>query len=113
MSYILDALRKLEQHRRPRPVPRLQTVAPASAPRLVPVWLLFATGPPASTPAPAAAAPTEPDIPPAFREALAKLRLEALVYSDDPPDRKVFINGRSYAQGDQLEGGIVVEEILD
>jgi hypothetical protein len=69
-----------------------------------------ALAPAAPAPGPADSAPSE--VPAAFREAVAQLRLEALVYSDQPQERKVFINGRGYVQGQRLDGGILVEQIL-
>jgi Type II secretion system protein B len=63
---------------------------------------------------PQAAAPIEPPAaearpaPPAERSGL---RLEALIYSDLPAQRMVFINGRRYAEGDVVEGRLRVEEI--
>ena len=53
------------------------------------------------------------DLPEPFREALAQLRLEALVFADSPKDRKVFINGRRYVEGEKLEDGILVERIIE
>lgn len=53
------------------------------------------------------------DLPAPFRAAVSQLRLEALVYADSPKDRKVFINGRRYVEGDKLDDGIVVERIVE
>jgi general secretion pathway protein B len=53
------------------------------------------------------------DLPEPFREAVSELRLEALVLADSPKDRKVFINGRRYVEGDKLEDGILVERIIE
>lgn len=53
------------------------------------------------------------DLPESFREAISQLRLEALVFADSPKDRKVFINGRRYVEGEQLEDGILVERIIE
>jgi hypothetical protein len=39
------------------------------------------------------------------------MKLEVLVYSDDPLDRMVFINGHKYVEGQTVEGGAVVERI--
>jgi hypothetical protein len=44
---------------------------------------------------------------------VSRLRLEALVYADSPKDRKVFISGRRYVEGDKLDDGIVVERIVE
>jgi len=39
------------------------------------------------------------------------LKLEALIFSDVPSQRMVFINGRRYVEGDMVEGRLRVEEI--
>lgn len=90
--------------RPPRPAP---PVKPPARPALAPTT-------PAAPPAPGPATPdAASDVPAAFRAALAQLRVQALVYSDDPQERKVFINGRGFVQGQQVDGGILVEEILE
>jgi len=71
--------------------------------------------PPPARPAPRAAvkATVPAGLPAPFRDAVSRLRLEALVYADSPKDRKVFINGRRYVEGDKLDDGIVVERIVE
>jgi len=78
----------------PPPAPR----SSASAPRPTPA--------PAATPPAAAAGPAAPT-------ARAGLKLEALIYSDLPAQRMVFINGRRYAEGDVIDGRLRVEEIQE
>ena len=61
---------------------------------------------PAPAPAPRVAntpAPTSPQ--------LQGMKLEVLVYSDNPEDRIVFINGRKYVEGQTVDGGGLVERI--
>jgi hypothetical protein len=41
----------------------------------------------------------------------AGLRLEVFVYGDRPTDRLVFINGRKYVEGQQVEGKYLLEAI--
>ena len=53
--------------------------------------------------------PVGPGTPPS--PARPPLKLEALIYSDVPSERMVFINGRRYAEGDTVEGRLRVEEI--
>jgi type II secretory pathway component PulC len=66
---------------------------------------------PAPAPSSAAVAPTTPAVPsPAER---AGLKLEALIYSDVPAQRMVFINGRRYAEGDMVDGRLRIEEIQE
>jgi len=57
-----------------------------------------------STP-PASARPTSAE--------RAALKLEALIYSDVPAQRMVFINGRRYAEGEMIDGRLRVEEIQE
>ena len=54
----------------------------------------------------ARAAPT-----PAPAQALPRLTLDVLVYSDVPAERLVFINGRKYVEGQAVDGETVVEQI--
>jgi hypothetical protein len=49
--------------------------------------------------------------PPAPREALARLTLDVLVYSDIPAERLVFINGRKYVEGQAVDDDAVLEQI--
>lgn len=73
-----------------------------------------ATAAPASAATRAAPRPSLPaDLPPSFREAVARLRLEALVYAETPAERKVFISGRKYVEGESIDGSIVVEKIIE
>ena len=70
------------------------------------------------TPAPssAAVAPATPAVPPraaATPAERAGLKLEALIYSDVPAQRMVFINGRRYAEGEMVDGRLRVEEIQE
>jgi len=53
--------------------------------------------------------PVAPAIPPS--PSRTTLKLEALIYSDVPSQRMVFINGRRYVQGDLVDGRLRVEEI--
>jgi hypothetical protein len=41
------------------------------------------------------------------------LKLEALIYSDVPAQRMVFVNGRRYVEGDTIDGRFRIEEIQD
>jgi len=62
--------------------------------------------------APAAPPPATPAQPPTS-PSLAGLRLEALIYSDVPEKRMIFVNGRKYVEGDTIEGRLRVEEIQE
>jgi len=61
---------------------------------------------PAATPA---AAPPGP----AVVGRVPGLRIEALIYSDLPSMRMIFVNGKKYVEGDFIDGRIRVEEIRD
>jgi general secretion pathway protein B len=54
---------------------------------------------------PGRAAPAAPS------DALARLTLDVLVYSDQPAERFVFINGRKYVEGQAVTGDAVIEQI--
>ena len=86
---------------RPVPVPPIPPAPPAPAPAAVsPV----PASPPAQ-PTPAAASPAS------LQDALARMTLDMLVYTDVEADRMVTINGRKYVKGDAVEGRYLVEEI--
>src|SRR6266852_6253391 len=87
-----DALPITASPKAPPPAPRSSVSVPRPAP--------------AVTPPAAAAGPATP----AER---AGLKLEALIYSDLPAQRMVFINGRRYAEGDVIDGRLRVEEIQE
>ena len=63
-------------------------------------------------PEPAVTPPAVPAAPPASVET-AGLRLEALIYSDMPARRMIFVNGHKYVEGDLLDGRFRVEEIQE
>ena len=111
----------------PPPTPEVQAAKPASrareatvdAPAVIRGPKAPAAAPPvlrpsAATREPAPAAPPPVTAPrggaPAERSGL---RLEALIYSDLPAQRMVFINGRRYAEGDVIDGRLRVEEIQE
>ena len=55
--------------------------------------------------------PSLQDMPGAFQEAVAPIKLDVLVYSRTAGERMVFINARKYLEGQKVEGKILVEEI--
>jgi general secretion pathway protein B len=79
--------------------------APAPAPPVRPPDAVAAL-PPAATAAPPAAPPAGQ-----VREAMEKLHLNILVYSDIPAERMVSIEGRQYVEGQQVQGKYLVESI--
>ena len=69
---------------------------------------------PSPAPSSAAVAPAAPAAPaPPTPAERAGLKLEALIYSDVPAQRMVFINGRRYLEGDTVDGRLRVEEIQE
>ncbi len=44
-------------------------------------------------------------------DALGKMKLSLLYYSDEKTERTVFINGRKYREGDYVEGIYLLESI--
>ncbi|PYN80562.1 MAG: hypothetical protein DMD96_13680 [Candidatus Rokuibacteriota bacterium] len=80
----------------PAPAPRSRAAAP----------------PTQSAPLPTADPPVASVAPPPVQER-AGLRLEALIYSEVPGQRMVFINGRRYVEGDVIDGRLKVEEIQE
>jgi general secretion pathway protein B len=47
----------------------------------------------------------------ADREAMPKMTLQFLVYSEVPAERLVFINNQKYLEGQSIDGKVVVEAI--
>jgi general secretion pathway protein B len=46
-----------------------------------------------------------------LKEAMAKMTMSILLFSDDKAERLVFINGRKYVEGDYVEGDYLLEII--
>jgi general secretion pathway protein B len=76
--------------------------------------------PPVAAVPPGPAAPARPAapavlpldrMPRAFRDTLPQLRLDVLVYSDNPGERMVFINTRKYTEGQTVEGTLRLDAI--
>jgi len=63
-------------------------------------------------PEPAKTPPAAPPGPPAA-PAPAEVRIEALIYSDAPERRMIFVGGRKYVEGDTIDGRLRVEEIRE
>jgi len=61
----------------------------------------------------AASRPMSTEPPAALGEALSNLKLEALVYSEEAPQRMVFINNQRYLEGQTIEGKVLVEKIIE
>jgi hypothetical protein len=56
-------------------------------------------------------APSLPATPTALHEAMAKMTLDVLVYTNVKAERMVVINGRRYAEGQYVDGLYLLEEI--
>ena len=52
------------------------------------------------------------ELPLEFRNSLDLPRLDLHVYSDEPQDRFILVNLKKYREGERLESGLVLEEIL-
>jgi hypothetical protein len=44
---------------------------------------------------------------------VSTLRIEMLVWAADPEKRMIYVNGRKYVQGEALESGTVIEQIVE
>jgi Type II secretion system protein B len=103
-----------------KPVPAKRPVAGGSSPATAPKRASEASGPPNPQTPPASprqAAGIHPAPPPPVASvppvARGVLKLEALIYSDVPAQRMVFVNGRRYVEGDVIDGRFRIEEIQD
>lgn len=92
----------------PTITPKPQAPAPP-APAARPPAAVVQPAPPGVAIAPVASPATAPPTP----AEKAALKLEALIYSDVPAQRMVFINGRRYAEGEMVDGRLRVEEIQE
>jgi general secretion pathway protein B len=95
----------------PQPTAPTQPSAPTQA--IVPVQP--ENREPLARPQPGAKAVATPPPPSAInlQELASKLKIEVLVWSDNPKDRMVFLNGRKYVEGQTLTGGAVIELIAE
>src|SRR5881296_17806 len=108
-SSALEPQRTMEMRER-RAAPRERPApAPPAAARPVPERPAPTTQ---EAPAPAVAPHASPAAPPTS-PSLAGLRLEALIYSEVPEKRMIFVNGRKYVEGDTIEDRLRVEEIRE
>jgi hypothetical protein len=57
--------------------------------------------------------PPPPDQTAALLEAIAKMKLDVFVYADVREKRMVVIDGRRYAEGDQVDGRYLLEAITN
>jgi general secretion pathway protein B len=58
------------------------------------------------------AMPSNTQSPPAsLREAMSKMAITILLYSETPAERIVFINGKKYVEGDSVDGLYLLEKI--
>lgn len=69
---------------------------------------------PLARPQPEAKAVATPPTPSAsnLQELASKLKIEVLVWADNPKERMVFLNGRKHIEGQALAGGAVIEQIV-
>jgi hypothetical protein len=65
----------------------------------------------ATAPVKAEVAPAPPPTSSPLREAMAKMRLNVVIYSERSADRKVYIGGRGYLEGELVDGKFLLEEI--
>jgi general secretion pathway protein B len=67
----------------------------------------------AGTPATGAKSDSKPDQtqPASLPEALGKMKMSLLYFSDNRAERTVFINGKKYGEGDHVEGTYLLESI--
>lgn len=50
-------------------------------------------------------------LPQTWRSEMPEFKLTVLVYAEDPEERFVLLNGERLREGDEIEGGVVLEEI--
>jgi general secretion pathway protein B len=73
--------------------------------------------PPEPQPRPSRAEPRQPEpisyweLPQGVRDTFSEIRITVLVYSENASERFVLINGQRLVEKDELQGGIVLDEI--
>src|SRR5439155_25853809 len=72
------------------------------------------TGPESSTaPSSAPEQPVAPESgPPREGQAKPPIRIDILVWALNAKDRLVYVNGRKYVEGDTLENGAIIDQIV-
>jgi len=82
-----------------QPIPG-ETVQPQSTPKTVPARVEDSAAPEGPQPKPIS-----------LREAVAKMNMTVLMYSEVPSERMVFINDHKYVEGDYIDGRYLLETI--
>jgi general secretion pathway protein B len=83
--------------------------AVATAPALPPLPEASVEVPPTAPPAPAVFLT---ELPPDFQQSVPPMTVNIHVYAPDEMQRILYINNRQYYRGDEISGGVVVEEIV-
>lgn len=100
----------------PLPPPQVEAKNPAAAPMAAPKAEAIPASSPLHAPAPSSPAvgPVQflRSLPLDFQQRLPELVVNIHVYAVEEPSRILYINNRSYRRGDQVQDGIVVEEIV-
>ena len=97
--------------RRPAPVPSRVQQMPSAPSAVVEVPPFYAP-PPAPPPAVVSGVPEWNDLSLEFRSGLTLPRIDVHVYSDDPGRRFILVDLQKYREGEALDNGAVLEEIL-
>lgn len=95
----------------PTPAPKVQTAHPAPSREPVEAAAGETLTAPQAPEVELLQAPLLEQLPASFRDSLPELRIDALVFSETPSNRMVFIKGRKYREGDTVEGQARVEQI--
>jgi len=100
---------------RPTPTSPRTTSAQPPAPTQATVPAQPANRESLARPQPEAKAIATPAPPSAInlQEMASKLKIEVLVWGDNPKDRMVFLSGHKYVEGQALTGGAVIERIAE
>jgi type II secretion system (T2SS) protein B len=96
------------KHTPPVSAPR---VPPATARVPAPIERAIERRPPSTVPTPIVPAPPAEATEPSAPMTAPTVTLQVIVYSDVPAQRMVFIDGRSYREGDAFDAETVLERI--
>jgi hypothetical protein len=99
----------------PPPPPKVEAKIQVATPPVAPkAEATTAPRPRAPTPSPPVDGPVRflRSLPLDFQQSLPELVVNIHVYAADEPDRILYINNRSYRRGEQVQDGIIVEDIV-
>lgn len=95
----------------PRPAAAAPPAESVAAQRSLPTTINSAAAPSESKPGGAAELPNRKDLPPDLQRSLPPIVVSGNVYSSDPSQRMLVVNGELWREGEQIRPDLVLEQI--